>query len=112
MTNHIKELREKAGIEQQALAAKIGISPATLGNYEAGRRGAPVETLCAIADILDCSLDMLVRGKEKDRPEERSAKGILQKYDGLSDEQLAMMIATLQALLADRRFQAHLRQGD
>lgn len=38
MFTRIKAEREKRGMEQKELAARIGIAVPTLGNYEAGRR--------------------------------------------------------------------------
>lgn len=103
--------REKCKMSQKELAEKIGVAPSTITNYEAGvREPSSLSMLCAIADALDCSLDMLVRGKEIDRPFGRSIEELVQMFRGLSDEQLDYFTAVMQAVKADRRFQAHLRQ--
>ena len=106
----LKELRKKTGIEADELAEMTGLSKQVIWNYEAGRSNPKPEDLCAIADALDCSLDMLVRGKEKDRPFGRSIEELVQMFRELSDEQLDYFTAVMQAVKADRRFQAHLRQ--
>ena len=109
MLEILRTLRKQKGISMKQLGETIGVAEPTISAYENGRNEPPLDILCALADFYDVSLDLLVRGKEKDRPEERSVKGIMEKYDGLSEEQIMMMIASLQALLADKRFQAHLR---
>lgn len=40
----IKELRKEAGITQTELGDRIGVSRATVANYEAGKRKIPLET--------------------------------------------------------------------
>lgn len=72
MYTYIKAIREKNGMEQKELASRIGIAVPTLGNYEAGRREPPLDVLVAVADLFDVSLDVLIRGKEKDLSAERS----------------------------------------
>lgn len=111
MKTFIKQERDKRKVQQKDLAAKLSISPSTLATYENTDRDPPLDILCEIADLFGVSLDLLVRGKETDRPEERSVKGLLTKYDALTTDQLIMLRDTLQALLAERQFQAHLRQG-
>lgn len=103
MKTFIKQEREKRGMMQKDLAAKLNIAPATLALYEKDR-DPPIEILCHIADIFDVSLDLLVRGKEKDRPEWRSIEEIAKAFNSLSDAHLEMLAQTALALLAERRF--------
>ena len=104
MFTRIKAEREKRGMEQKELAARIGIAVPTLGNYEAGRREPPLDVLCAVADLFDISLDLLIRGKEKDRPEGRSLEETARAFNSLSDAHLEMLAQTALAVLAERRF--------
>lgn len=106
----LKEYRESIGLSQKELGAKVGVSEASVSNYETGKREPDFKTLCALADFFDITLDMLVRGKEKDRLKGRSTEEYLELFRGLSDEQLEYFIAVMQAAKADRRFQAHIRQ--
>lgn len=107
---NIKVQREKRGMTQKELATAIGIATSTVANYETGKRKPDPDTLCKIADALDCTLDALVRGKEKDRPFGRSKDELMKMFSELSEEEHLWMIALLQASLADIRFQAHLHQ--
>ncbi len=110
MLENMRNLRKQKGLTMKELGNMVSCAESTISQYENGRIEPPLSVLCAIADALDVSLDLLVRGKEKDRPEERSVKGLLSKYDALTTDQLVMLRDTLQALLAERQFQAHLRQ--
>lgn len=106
MFTRIKAEREKRGMEQKELAARIGIAVPTLGNYEAGRREPSLDVLCAVADLFDISLDMLVRGKEKTALIGRSIEEIAKAFKALSDEHLELLAQTALNVLAERRFQA------
>lgn len=110
MKTFIKQEREKRDIMQKDLALEMCIAPATLATYENTDRDPPLEILCKMADKFDCSLDLLVRGKEKDRPFGRSKDDLMKMFSGMSEEEHLWLIALLQASLADKRFQAHLRQ--
>lgn len=106
----MKKAREAKGMTQKQVADAVGISTAAVGNYEAGRREPEsIALLCAIADFLECSVDFLIRGKEKDRPFGRSKEDLMKMFNEMSEEELLWMLALLQAALADKRFQAHLR---
>ena len=60
----LSELRKKSGLSQRQAAEKLGISPAPLSAYELGKKLPPLETLAAMAELYDVSLDYLC-GNEK-----------------------------------------------
>ena len=105
----LKVFRTQKGLSQKELGEKVGVSEASISNYETSKREPDLTTLCALADLFDCSLDLLVRGKEKDRHEGRSKEDIMKMYDSMSEEELVYLLALIQATLADKRFRAHLR---
>lgn len=49
----IKKLREKKGLTQKALAAKMGVTASWVGMYESGKRQPKPETIKRFADALD-----------------------------------------------------------
>ncbi len=51
----IRALRERAGIQSQALAAKLGIDPSAMSNIERGKRAVKTEELAGIAAALGIS---------------------------------------------------------
>ena len=106
----LKTIREAKGISADDLAERTGLTKMKIWNYESGRNQPDPETLCKLADVLDVSLDMLVRGKEKDRPEGRSFESVFKEYKSKSVEELEYFQVMLQAVIAEKRFQDHLRQ--
>ena len=102
MVINMKNCREAKGISVGELSEKVNIAKQTLWAYERGERNPTPEVLCAIADALDVSLDMLVRGKEKNRPEGRSIDDMVKIFNGLSREELDVLLS-LGALLRYRR---------
>lgn len=53
-------LRTEAGLTQEELADKIGISRASLSHYEKNRREADYNTLIRFADFFDVSVDYII----------------------------------------------------
>lgn len=109
MFEKMRELRKAKGLSAKQLGEMVGVAEVTISTYETGKRLPSIDIVCALADILDVSLDMLIRGKEKDRPEGRSLKEMVNDYENLPDEVLEMNIVVSQAILAERRL--HARQG-
>lgn len=58
--NRIRFLREEAGLTQEVLAKKIGVSRQVLGNYEKEINYPSPDLLCKFADFFDCSIDYLI----------------------------------------------------
>ena len=56
----IKQLREKAGLSQKALAERIGVSQQSINKYENHNIEPDIETLILIADTFDTSVDYLI----------------------------------------------------
>ena len=59
-SEHLLSLRLSKGLKQQELAETLGISLRVYQYYEHGDRTPPMETLIALADLYDVSLDELV----------------------------------------------------
>lgn len=98
---HLKEIRQAKKMSGKRLGDMVGVSEFTIYNYEAGRREPPLDVLVAIADALDVSLDLLVRGKEKEpSPEkrERLADVTAEALSNLSPEAREIALAVLTVL--------------
>lgn len=61
--DRLRELRTQRGLSQRDLGEKLGVSHATINMYENGKRNPEVETLEAICDYFNVSMDYM-RGKE------------------------------------------------
>ncbi|MCL2855461.1 MAG: helix-turn-helix domain-containing protein [Defluviitaleaceae bacterium] len=58
--NRVKELREEKGLKQSELAQTLGVSQATLSNWERGVHDPANETLGQLAKLFGCSIDYLL----------------------------------------------------
>ena len=59
LQNELKRFREKNNYSQEEIAQKINITQQAYSNYENGNRLPSIETLIALADIYEISLDIL-----------------------------------------------------
>ena len=55
----LKELREQRRLNQEGLALKLNVSQSTISAYEIGERVPDLETLIAISNLFNVSLDYL-----------------------------------------------------
>ncbi|MBO0947277.1 helix-turn-helix domain-containing protein [Fibrella forsythiae] len=61
--DYIKLLRKASDMSQIALAAKMGIAPSTLAQFESGRKNMTLSTLNKIADAMGYDLDVSFKPK-------------------------------------------------
>jgi len=59
--HNLSILRRRAGYTQESLAEALGVSRQAVGKWESGQAMPEAATLVALADLLDCSLDRLIR---------------------------------------------------
>jgi transcriptional regulator with XRE-family HTH domain len=52
----LRSLRDSAGLSRDAVGYSVNRSAQMIWWYEAGRATPPVVVICALADVLDCSL--------------------------------------------------------
>ncbi|MEE1155329.1 MAG: helix-turn-helix transcriptional regulator [Acutalibacteraceae bacterium] len=63
----IKQLREQKGITQLKMAMDLSMNQNTISRYESGARQADYETLIAICDYFNVSIDYILM--RTDNPE-------------------------------------------
>ncbi len=56
----IRELRQRAGLTQEGLALKIGVTPSAVGNYERDVSFPKEEVLMSLFDALECTPNELL----------------------------------------------------
>lgn len=102
----LKYLRMRSGLSQRDLASRLGISPSTVGMYEAGRREPDFETEEKIADFFNVDLNTL-RGKDIESSSPAAGpdldpddQALLNKYHMLSDEGKGMLQDRADELIA------------
>lgn len=71
IANRLYEYRKNAGLSQDQLADKIGVSRQAVSKWERGEASPDTENLIALSDIYEVSLDELIKGKKNSTDEEQ-----------------------------------------
>ncbi len=58
----VRELRKKAGLSQEAFAAKCGLDRTYIGGIERGERNVALRNLSVIARALGMSISQMMKG--------------------------------------------------
>lgn len=74
----IRALRRKRHLTQEQFAERIGRSVSFMGHIERGSRKMSLETLLAIADALDVSVDAILDRDRYEQDREASARLLLE----------------------------------
>lgn len=61
MLINIASIRCRQGISQVDLAKAIGVTGSAVSQYESGKRKPNIEILKKIAQVLDCTIDDLIK---------------------------------------------------
>lgn len=92
----LRTARKSKGLTMKELGEKVGVSESAISQYETGKREADFETILKIGEVLDCSIDYLLRGAEKEE------KPVPTDGDGL-DEQDRQLVELMKLLTADQK---------
>lgn len=80
MGKRLRDRRNEIGLTQEALAESAGISMSFVGHIERGEKQASVDTVVALAQCLNVSLDFLLMGRKGFcKPEDCQLREDLQK---------------------------------
>ena len=73
--NRLAQIRKQAGLTQEEVASKLGVSRQAVSRWEKGEASPDTENLIALADLYNVTLDDLVRGgkAEEAQPEGKLA---------------------------------------
>lgn len=63
----IKAARKKAGLSQMDVAKALGITAGAVSMWEIGMTRPKSDKLVALADILKCTVDELMRGDDEEK---------------------------------------------
>ena len=94
----LKYFRERAGLSQSELAAKLGLSASTISMYEVGKRQPDFEKEELIADFFNVDLNTL-RGKDIENLYSPKQREFMDKYGRLTDQQREMVDKLLDSYL-------------
>lgn len=89
--------RQRAGLRQQDVADKLGVSLMTYGSWERGTRAISFEQACALADLFSCSLDDLAgRDFSPDGPGDPRLARVVGAYEQAGEAGRALMAALVE----------------
>lgn len=91
MVERLKELRTEFNISQQQLADVIGVSQQSINKYENHNVEPDIETLKAMANYFNVSIDYLV-GYEKETAENENSAELLRIFNLMTNEQQRIYI--------------------
>jgi len=101
---HLKELRQKKGLSQAAVARAMGISRQNYSFYENNQRDPDTAMVKALAEFYEVSTDYLLGRDEPDtkrllnNPE---VQEIANLYDKLPEDKKALVLAMARAMAKD-----------
>lgn len=99
-TNILRSAREKLGLSQGAVAAKLGITPAAVGHYEKGIAKPPMERAKQLARMLKIDVSKIDVSAKAMRG---SRKVVVNDSDRLSATEREVVDALRSLPLAKRR---------
>ena len=108
--DRVRELRKEHGWSQGELGTRIGTDAGRISRYEGGKITPSLDALVRLADVLEVSVDHLVREDAPRRHLEGVELGVLGQRLGdlaeLSEEDRASLINVLDGFLAKSRLKA------
>lgn len=103
MVKNLKKLRAEYGISQQQLADVIGVSQQSINKYENHNVESDIETLGAMADYFNVSIDYLV-GHDNARSSDTDTAALLRIFNLMSPKQKELYMDMGKTLLrSDKR---------
>jgi len=108
--DRVRELRKEHGWSQGELGTRIGTDAGRISRYEGGKITPSLEALVRLADVLEVSVDYLVREDAPRRNLEGAQLGVLgQRMSDLaelSEADQEVVSQVVDGLLAKRRLKA------
>ena len=91
----LRVARKSKGLTMKELGEKVGVSESAISQYETGKREADFETILKIGEVLDCSIDYLLRGEQEKKPTPVSEDGL--------DDQDRQLVELMKVLTPDQK---------
>ena len=93
IAERIRKARKEAGLTQKQLGDRMGVSDASITQYESGKRNPKVETLQRIAKALGVGVDVLLRDEISveitDSPVKQALKKRAEGEDATPEDRMA-----------------------
>ena len=102
--SRMKEIRERRGLSQKEVAAKLEMPVRTYGGYERGERTLSLDVAAQIADVLDVTLDYLlgrqIPKKETLRKEVAEEAELVELFRRMQPEHRTLLLDNARAFAA------------
>ena len=73
----LRELREESGMTQEELAQKVNVEKQHINRMENGKRACSIDVLIQISEVLNSSIDYLLKGNKMGNERNRQIAGTL-----------------------------------
>ena len=98
--SRLKEQRERMGLTQAALAAKLGVTKGAVGNYETGLNSPKAEILFRVFEVLHCDANYLFQDEMSSLREDTASPDemelLVKKYRRLDAVSQKVVLAVLE----------------
>lgn len=101
----IKELRKKAGLTQQQLADKIGITYIQVGRYETGKSNPSADVLQKIADNLGTTGDFLMNGGNESQLADKELLEQFKEVELMDEDDRSTVKTLIDAFITKKKVQ-------
>lgn len=104
----LREMRERAGMQQQDVAKALGVTAQSLSYWENGKRNVNLADAVRLADLYGCSLDELAG---RDWPHDQSVslepdeQLVIDAMDKLNRDGRARVVEDAAIMVESRRFE-------
>lgn len=86
LSENIRRLRRAAGLSQEELAGRLGVSRQSVSLWEQGETNPTVENICAMTEVLGVSFDELMAEPAEIKPAPEQGTVTARTYDELMQE--------------------------
>ena len=103
--------RKTKGLTMKELGERVGVSESAISQYETGKREADFETLLKIGEVLDCSIDYLLRGEQEKKPASKNRdelsdieRSLIELFRELNEEGQEQLVDTADTMVSSGKY--------
>lgn len=112
----IKQLRKDNGLQQKAVAFKVGLDQSNYNNVENGKREPSIEVLQKLSVILGVTVDEFLSPDDNKQPvpvtvEDKTVSEKIRLVEQLEEEHKNVIYKMLDTMLTKKKFQDFFQQN-
>ena len=85
IANRLYEYRKNAGLSQDQLADRIGVSRQAVSKWERGEASPDTDNLIALSEVYNVTLDELIKGKKTESSDNKNKNNTKETYISFED---------------------------